>query len=260
MSSRTLICLTLLCCLLVGSILVSVNCIYYARTHPPHLLHRQLKKLAARFHRICESRSIGYGICFGTLLGACRERDIIAHDDDVDVLMYQEELTKLQGVTVGSVCVKSDTHCYKFTDESLPGVFLDIFPVEEDKRGNVIFCNRVARLAWPSFRIPVSDMLNLQLYQLGTYVEDDTVHPLAMFGPRNGIEFCQNYFGADWREPIITHRHIHNLGVFRRSEQYDAFHISVASVSVILCIGLLLELIYSRKNQRVRRVDEPVSG
>jgi hypothetical protein len=218
---------------MIISIFVNSTIMTYSKKHPMHIHHRKLKQLAARFHRLCIDNDIHYFIIGGTLLGAYREMDIIAHDDDVDVAMYADELTKLNHITLMPLNIKSKSHCYKFTHESLPGVFIDVFIVHKDN-GYIKYTNPRCQLAWPRFRIPESDVHEPTLYQLGTYLENKTINKLFMFGPVNGANFCKEFYGENWMEPIITHQHLKNLTTFRASTKYDQFQIAIATTVIIL--------------------------
>lgn len=46
------------------------------------------------FHSIIEQTNITYGLMFGTLLGAIREKNFIAHDYDTDIFILSEEREK----------------------------------------------------------------------------------------------------------------------------------------------------------------------
>lgn len=53
-------------------------------------LHFELLELMKRFHMMASDHGILYGIEGGTLLGAVRERGIIAHDDDIDLYIMED--------------------------------------------------------------------------------------------------------------------------------------------------------------------------
>jgi phosphorylcholine metabolism protein LicD len=47
------------------------------------------------FKAVMEKHDIHYGLWFGTLLGAIREKDFIKHDEDTDVFMLDEDREKV---------------------------------------------------------------------------------------------------------------------------------------------------------------------
>lgn len=49
------------------------------------------KENLLKFHSIIEKTNIRYGLYFGTLLGAIRENDFIAHDEDTDIYILEED-------------------------------------------------------------------------------------------------------------------------------------------------------------------------
>jgi lipopolysaccharide cholinephosphotransferase len=56
----------------------------------PEALHAQLRDMLHLVAGIFEKRSIGYFLCAGTALGACRDGDLIPWDFDVDLLVPLE--------------------------------------------------------------------------------------------------------------------------------------------------------------------------
>ena len=58
-------------------------------TPPEHI--NMLKFLLSQFHLLCKELGLRYWLEGGSLLGACREHDIIAHDDDLDVAMLFDD-------------------------------------------------------------------------------------------------------------------------------------------------------------------------
>jgi phosphorylcholine metabolism protein LicD len=53
------------------------------------------KKNLLDFKFIMDKHNIHYGLWFGTLLGAIREKGFIAHDEDTDVFMLEEDREKV---------------------------------------------------------------------------------------------------------------------------------------------------------------------
>lgn len=50
------------------------------------------------FDRIAQKNNLCFGMCYGTLLGAIREHDFIAHDEDIDLFILKEELEKFKSM------------------------------------------------------------------------------------------------------------------------------------------------------------------
>ena len=65
----------------------------------PKYLYQGRKKIGKKIARtnlltirnILKKSKIRWGLIFGTLLGAFREKDFITHDDDVDIFIYDED-------------------------------------------------------------------------------------------------------------------------------------------------------------------------
>jgi len=54
-----------------------------------------LFNLLVELDDVCVSLDLPYVLAFGSLLGSVRERDIIPHDTDADVIMMQGDFDKL---------------------------------------------------------------------------------------------------------------------------------------------------------------------
>lgn len=57
--------------------------------------HRSLYRLFKLFDKFCKHRKIKYMAAYGTLLGAVRDHGIIAHDNDIDVMVFHKDYDKL---------------------------------------------------------------------------------------------------------------------------------------------------------------------
>lgn len=62
------------------------------------LLQKANAKLISDFDKICTDNKIEYWMCGGTLLGAVRNGGCIPWDDDIDVAMMRDEISKLREV------------------------------------------------------------------------------------------------------------------------------------------------------------------
>lgn len=66
------------------------------KTHPLYLGVKPINKEKSKenlflFQQICQKHDFSFALIAGTLLGAVRERDFIAHDEDIDVFLLDED-------------------------------------------------------------------------------------------------------------------------------------------------------------------------
>ena len=69
---------------------------------PKNLFHgrKKINRKKAReniliLRKILEKRNLRWGLVFGTLLGAVRENNFIAHDEDIDIFVFYEDKNKI---------------------------------------------------------------------------------------------------------------------------------------------------------------------
>ncbi|MGI6591499.1 MAG: LicD family protein [Eggerthellaceae bacterium] len=73
---------------------------YAPNAHKAKDWQRAVTAHLAVLDRICRENGISYSLCFGGLLGAIRHRGFIPWDNDVDVVMFEQDYLKLQGLAL----------------------------------------------------------------------------------------------------------------------------------------------------------------
>jgi len=56
------------------------------------------KKNLLDLKKILDKNDIYFGLIYGTLLGAIREKNFIAHDEDTDIFMLEEDKTQVLNI------------------------------------------------------------------------------------------------------------------------------------------------------------------
>lgn len=106
-------------------------------------LHKALVELTVIFRDVCDKEGIWYSLAFGTMLGAVREKNIIAWDTDVDVFVKYEDITRLRDAfskieISGIHYVNHDTSSHNLTSHDnlistrsnvYHDIHLDIYPI-----------------------------------------------------------------------------------------------------------------------------------
>lgn len=73
------------------------NPMHHQQVHDP-LLHKHLYLLLEEFHKIMLKYDVPYFLDSGSLLGCYRNGEIIKHDDDIDVCLFEEDFSKLRKI------------------------------------------------------------------------------------------------------------------------------------------------------------------
>lgn len=222
-------------CLLLLLVTITVTEVL-ATVQPLWKLHRDLRKLLQRFDRTCCALNVRYWICSGTLLGAVREGDIIAHDDDADVAVPEEDLALLEtGVQQhGLKIARFLPGIYRATAEGLSG-FVDIFPVVREADFYVF--TGWARTCWPREKFSVHAKFDAE-YTLGRLeLEPQLFAALQLRGPEKteALQYVARAYGADWTTPRAYV--FHTPAGFRGTYAYP---LTLGVLSALALVGVLL--------------------
>jgi len=151
---------------------------------------------------VLEKHNVKYFADGGTLLGAYRDRQIIAHDDDMDLGIMKEDEYKLFSKKFTDDLAKShlkfDGKLYKFfPTDNLNDIFIDIF-VYNLKGDKVDFVSEVHKTKYPNAYYMYNELFPLSSYNFGKN---------KIKGANNPVKYFLRQYGENWYKPIKTHIH-----------------------------------------------------
>ena len=140
------------------------------------------------FNKIARSNNVQFGLYYGTLLGAIREHDFIAHDEDIDLFMLKDHINDFKSILFklrdnGFEVIRFDRR------EGLcsiirKGEYMDIYFLDE------IYPGVHAMMGEPT---PSKYLLELKEY---LFLGD------SFWGPKDAEEFALFEYGESWKIPI----------------------------------------------------------
>ena len=146
----------------------------------------QSQKNLLLFKSILDKHQLKFGLIYGTLLGAVREKDFIGHDEDVDTFMLEEDKVALLNILfelkdVGLEVVRYDGHLLSLMQNE---DYIDIYFFKK--------------------RFFIYRMCDKIIHHK-SYLE--FVDKIDLFGEqfwttKNPKKFLKNMYGSDWRIPI----------------------------------------------------------
>lgn len=180
---------------------------------------------------------IPYFVTGGTLLGAIRNRDLIQHDDDLDIGIETntfEQLVRHEpfqamlrefGLTFefGNRDNGHITHRIYLQDPKYR-VFMDIFEytIIHDV---AILSDPLQRQKWSNDFFFIDELNPLQVYPIRANGSDD--EEMYVCGPQNPIPYLKRLYGAqDFLIPRFTHSHMDQIVSSNGSDLFDVMFIS----------------------------------
>ncbi|MDL2229550.1 LicD family protein [Treponema sp. OttesenSCG-928-L16] len=159
--------------------------------HPPIQNPAQLLENMVLIRDLLEKNGITCFIMYGTLLGAIREKNFIAHDDDVDFGIFGKDYDKLIIM--------------------LPEILAHGFTLFSERNGRLLQFNRKGEQVDIFAAYPIMTLrgrrwdLDAQETVAWSYFKElDTIeflgHTFNM--PRNPEKILRNLYGSTWRIPI----------------------------------------------------------
>jgi len=138
------------------------------------------------FKKILDENSVRFGIIYGTLLGAIREKDLIAHDEDIDVFIFNEDRDDFLSLLF---ILREDGFEVARYEKDLLSV------IRDDDYIDIYFF----RKSFFNRRICAEDSISCVI--MGNY--DNTINFLGenFITVKEPIKFLEKCYGKDWRIP-----------------------------------------------------------
>jgi len=167
-------------------------------------LNRKIaKENLLEFKKCLNERNIRFGLIYGTLLGAIREKNFIEHDEDTDVFVLNEDRDKVLDILfelkkVGLVVGRYEEDMISFIKN---GEYIDIYFFKDTLFGKKISNGLVIESRY------LTDLKNIDF--LGE----------QFLVPRKAEELLAKIYGEDWMIPMKDNKG-YNFGLYRLVKNY----------------------------------------
>lgn len=169
--------------------------------------------------KICDEANLQFILFYGTLLGAVREHDFIAHDEDIDIVMYKKDMQKFLDTLFTLREHGFELARYErrgFLSIIRNGEYIDIYFYEPYPHAENLWycCQDICKKEYVLDLIP--------------YPFQDDIYLI----PRNYVQYCEYYFGANWQTPIQVYNY--NKSKITLMKQYAIQYIkAMLPVSIV---------------------------
>ena len=166
--------------------------------------HKRLLLLLNELVNILDKRGIKYWITGGSLLGWYRNRGIICYDDDVDICVPEDQLSKLSGMSTPGNLSELGTETrgvFKYKNRGYTE-FIDIFIVS--KTNDIYNLTGHAFRRWPTaYHKNPFPLTVVSFHNVDTLIPNDTE------------DYLERVYGKNFNEIAKqTHSHLHIPFVF----------------------------------------------
>ncbi len=140
------------------------------------------------FKRVADQHHLNFGLIYGTLLGAVRERDFIEHDEDIDLFVLEEDKNLLLNLIfelrqIGFEIARYDRRGLLSIIRN--NEYIDFYIFSKFKQGVRTCCGEC---------VIESFLLNTTQIE---FLSGMFVVPLKY------VEFLEFQYGTDWKTPVI---------------------------------------------------------
>lgn len=170
---------------------------------PQHIVDK-VYDILAKTDRILTQNNLTWWADGGTLLGAVRDKGMIAWDDDADICMSTTDYEKFrqlsQDLDSAGLYLDENQFVPKIMLKNTRFPFLDIFPMTMDKykgKKRIIFADHKHRKAWPKSFFYYDEVFPIKKIPFGY----QTVNV-----PGHAEKYLNRYFG-NWNECIFEKTH-----------------------------------------------------
>lgn len=167
--------------------------VYKFRQKNLYLGLKQINKIIAKKNlldakRVLDDNGLYFGLIFGTLLGAVREHDFIAHDEDIDLFILKEDEENFKVILfmlqdIGFKLIRYDRRGLYSIERN--GEYIDFYIFSEFSKG--------------VYHSGSDYILERHLRDTADYEFQGDLFRI----PENYEEFCNVHYGRDWRTPIV---------------------------------------------------------
>ena len=145
------------------------------------------------FYEVMEQSGIRYGLILGTLLGAVREKNFIAHDQDTDIFILYEERERFLKLL------------YNFKEQGLELVRVDsdmLSLMRKNEYIDVLFFKLKRKFGIKRMRVSCND------YEISAHYLEEPIKMnflgLDISVPNNPEELLLRTYGKNWKTPIAN--------------------------------------------------------
>lgn len=187
----------------------------------PKILNRYGLNALSKFDEIIRKHDKKYWLCFGTLLGAYREHTFIKHDDDIDIGMFDVDITV---PLIEDLIEAGFTFRYVFVENHYKGIHVSFyykdltfdiysFHLSEDRKNMLGFVVWASDNDWNK----ISIMGRANVYRVRVPykgVKDISFMGLKLMVPQNDEELLKTLYGESFMTPIPGYKAKPNNNVY----------------------------------------------